>query len=184
MTKKQKLTNRKIISNNIFVLKMVHRAAPWYIPVYLGFNVLWAAANFLSSSYILRYVINGIQDGKTFSELVMAIILLLTAEVSIQISGIIWGYIVSPRADIKIRAYVNNIIYDKAASVDLSCFENPEFYDTYVKATGEGAGHVYDAIYTLGRVIWSAVSILANGFLIFAIDPILIIFAVIPLVMS
>ena len=73
--KKQKVS--KILSNNIFMLKLIWKAAPLYIPISVFLTIAWPFLNFLQSSYMLRYVINGVQEGKTFGALAPFVIIIL-----------------------------------------------------------------------------------------------------------
>ena len=71
--KKPKLPLGKVLSDNIFVLKIVHRAAPWYMPTYFGWSVFGSIINFLSGSYLLRLVINKMQDPDALTSVLLYI---------------------------------------------------------------------------------------------------------------
>ena len=66
--------------------------------------------------------------------------------------------------------------------MELACFENASFYDTYVKATAETTNRAFDVMDTMFDIIWTIIMIIATGILLFTIDPIFLIFAFIPLI--
>ena len=130
---------------------------------------------------MLRYVINGVQEGKPFSELALFMVILFAALIVSNILAQLWWNVISQKMRFRISEKINIMLFDKAAQVDLECFENPEFFDSYVKAANEGANRAFQVLNSLDRVIWCFVTISANTFLIFVIDPVLIFLSVIPL---
>lgn len=68
--------------------------------------------------------------------------------------------------------------------MDLACFEDPKFYDKYVKAAGEASQRTGQVLATLNRIVQYIFTLSAMSFVIFTIDPVLIVFAVIPFVTS
>ena len=63
---KIKMPIGRIISNNVFMLRMAHRSVPGLLGSEIIFAVLGAVTSFLTYTYILRYALNGIAEGKSF----------------------------------------------------------------------------------------------------------------------
>ncbi|MFR8338511.1 MAG: hypothetical protein ACLVAW_18560 [Eisenbergiella massiliensis] len=65
------------------------------------------------------------------------------------------------------------MVFQKAAEVELECYENPKYYDTFVKAMGEmlRPGGRSNALLNVFR---QGISFLANFALIIFIDPVLL----------
>lgn len=94
--KKPKQKFSSIIKNNLFMLKLIHKATPGYIFAYLLNTALWATLDFISYSYMLRYVMNGITQGKPFEKIAVFIITLLGLNILMQVWSRIWWNIISP----------------------------------------------------------------------------------------
>ncbi len=191
MTKDEKEKKKKpkqkflsIIKNNFFMLKLVHKAAPGYIFIYLTNTALWATLDFISYSYMLRYVMNGIQNGLSFKKIAVFIIVLLGINITMQVWSRLWWNIISPRMSYKINAGVSKMIYRKSMSVELACYEDTAFYDKYVKATDAAGSKPYDVLNSFEMLIYSILNISLNTFMIFLIEPMIIFFAFIPLIAS
>jgi len=87
----------------------------------------------------------------------------------------------------KIFKALNNMIFEKAAQVDISCYEDPEFYDKYQRATEILTGGLFIAFsYTFAAVIGGLISFISVIGIVASIDityliflaPILLVFAV------
>lgn len=186
-TKKEKKPKQKIstvVKNNLFMLKLIHKATPGYIFIYLINSALWATLDFISYSYMLRYVMNGIAQGKSFEKIAVFIIALLGINLIMQLWSRIWWNIIQPRMSIKINASIAETIYKKSISVELSCYEDTKFYDKYVKANETATSKPYQVLYSFDILIYSIFNISLNSFMIFFIEPMIILFALIPLGIS
>ena len=72
--KKLKLPLRRIADNNLFMLKMIRGASPWLLGVGIIADILDTCMQFVFSTLILQYVINGISEGKCFEEIARFVI--------------------------------------------------------------------------------------------------------------
>ena len=57
------LKTRRVISNNLFVLKLIHSVAPSYLPTYFLWSVGNAILNFLMNIWLLREIVNRYEEG-------------------------------------------------------------------------------------------------------------------------
>ena len=182
--KKPKLALGKVLSDNVFVLKMVHRAAPWYMPTYFGWSVFGSIVNFLSGSYLLRLVINHLQASKSLTAVLIYIGIIFGLNVLYRI---VIGWISNklyPRYNMRIVEEFQRVLFDKARAVELSCYEDPAFYDKYVKVMDTAYNRSMNVIYALDRLIWNGVSFFANAALLYIIDPWFVVFGLFPLVLG
>lgn len=75
-------------------------------------------------------------------------------------------------------------MFKKVSSVELACFEDPDFYDKYVKAISEATGRTQQVLGSLGDIVYFIFNAFATSFIIFTIDPVLIVFALIHFIVS
>jgi ATP-binding cassette subfamily B protein len=182
--KKPRLPLGKVLSDNLFVLKIVHRASPWYMPTYFGWSVFGSIVNFLSGSYLLRLVINKMQHPDALSSVLLYVGIIFALNVFYRL---LIGWInnkLYPRYNIKIVGAFQEMLFDKARRVELSCYEDPAFYDKYVKVMDTAYNRSMNVIYALDRLIWNGVSFFANAALLYIIDPWFIVFGLFPLLLG
>ncbi len=60
----------------------------------------------------------------------------------------------------------------------MSCYEDKEFYDRYVKAAGDMLNRVHTVLNNLINLIWQIVNLCMFSFFVITIDPWLLVFVV------
>lgn len=182
--KKKKLSPGRTASNNLFALRNIWRASPLYLAVYLGSSLLYGILDFLSESYLLRRVVNGIDSGEDIRGIVRYVLVLGTVMLVCYLGMRLFWNLVSPIEQRKVGAYVEKLLFRQAAEVELACYEDPAFYDKYVKAMDEAYSRMMKVMYTLDNLIARVVALAANSALLFVIDPWLILFGLFPLLLG
>jgi len=181
--KKKKLPFKRKVSNNLFALRAIWEASPIYLLVYLGSSFIYGALDFLSEGYLLRKIVNGIKSGESTEGIITYVAVLgLTCVVIYTVLNWFWN-VISPIKERKVGAHVEKMLFHKAAKVELACYENPSFYDKYVKAMDEAYNRMIKVMRTLDNLIARVIALSANSVLLFIIDPWLILFGLFPLLL-
>ena len=181
---KPKISFRRTVSNNLFMMKLLHKASPGRIAIEMWLWVLEAIIGFFSWQYMLRHIVNGIEEGRDFYDLAGLLIIMTVLNVVLVFVQYLWYQIFSGLYYQKTAKYFQELVYKKAASVDLACYENPEFYDKYMKALNETATRADGVASSCSMIVFEIVRFSANGALLFAIDPVFLLFLVIPILSS
>ena len=182
--KKKKLPFKRTVSNNLFALRAIGTASPIYLAVYLGSSFVYGVLDFLSEGYLLRRIVNGVDGGESIESIVRYVLILGTVcLITYTILNWFWN-VVSPVQRRKVGAYVEKMLFYKSARVELACYENPAFYDKYVKAMDEAYDRILKVMYTLDNLIARVIALSANSVLLFVIDPWLILFGLFPLLLG
>ncbi len=179
---KIKLPLKRIVSNNLFMLKVMHKAAPGLLVTNTLFNAFYSIVDFISGTLLLRYIINGIGNGLSFSTLAIALLCYIIIYLIINfISN--WYYQGKYNTDRnEIHRAVHSLVYKKASEVELACYENPKFYDTFCKAIEECAMRTDEVLNSITQISYMLFRFSANFGLIVAIDPKLLLFVLLPLI--
>ena len=180
---KKKIGWRHTVKNNAYVLKLLWKACPWVIPLTLLDSVLGALHSFIANTYLFKYALNALQEGLPLQRILITIGLML----SFSLVHIIVSTLTSVYRDMgymKVDLYFQAMFQKKAAQLDLACYENAEFYDTYVKAVDQGTNRTYGVLHTVSNALWLAIELTATGILMFTIDPVFILIAALPLVFN
>lgn len=177
-------SNYSVLKNNLYILKQIHTASPGRIALNLVVIILKSISNVLFDVYMLRYVINAIQKGLQFKNIVLFILAIAVYHLFVCIFENHYNEIFAPVSNQKIYKYIQKKLFAQASTVELACFENPEFYDKYVKAISEASNRANGVLSSLGNIVSCFFTVFATSFVIFTIDPILMIFALMPFVVS
>ena len=180
----KKKTKHSTLSNNLYILKQILTASPGRILFDLSGIIITSVSNILLDVYLLKYIINGIQEGLDFKRLVGFILIITAFHIfSTAFSHYYWQKF-APVSNQKIYSHIQKALFEKSSSVELACFEDPDFYDKYVKAISEANNRTQQVLGSLGDIVYFIFNAFATSFIIFTIDPVLIVFALIPFMVS
>ncbi|MHC1694100.1 MAG: hypothetical protein AB9835_02240 [Eubacteriales bacterium] len=171
-----------VLKNNIYILLLIHKASPGRIPLYFLTIFLEVATKFLFNVFLLRLVLNSMQTGGNFSEIVFYIIAVGIVLIIYYLLNNFYTELFVPVSDRLIYSSIQKRIFNKAEQADLSCYENTQFYDTYIKAANETARIAQTVLSSFGGLLFNILTIFSVSLVIFLIDPIFIVFTVIPLI--
>ena len=182
--KKKRLPLRRTVQNNLFALRCIWMGSPLYLIIYLGSSLIYGTLDFLGEGYLLRRIVNGVEAGEDIAG-IMRFVVLLGVVSMITYTALDWFWnVISPVKQRRVGAYVEKMLFRKAAQVELACYENPAFYDKYVKAMDEAYNRIQQVMQTLDDLIARVIALSANSVLLFIIDPWLILFGLFPLVLG
>lgn len=182
--KKKKLPLGRSISNILFALGEVWHTSPSYLFCYFFGSVVYATLNFFMGSYLIRMIVNGVEKSTPAERIITYMIVMTVLTLGIDIFNSLYWNIVSPAQYRRIGANMQKKLFKKASEVELACYETPSFFDKYVRAMDEAYDRVMQVMNTVDGLIWRLISLLCNSFLLFLIDPVLILFGLIPLLLG
>ncbi len=178
---KDSLSFREIFRYNLTALKMVQRASSWYIPITIIMCTISSVINFYSYTWTIRYILNGFQTGEDKGNIIRTILIIFGIQLLSWIVQDIYYALINVKMTNNITKYVRKTLFKKAGEVDLECYENPDFYDKYVKAMDEASDRVFAVISSLTDIVWLVMSVILNGGILIVIDPFLVLFAIFPI---
>ncbi len=135
MKKEKKTARFETLKNVFYAVKVIKQCAPWFIT----FQVLamignWFFTGFIQEILFLRMILKIIEGNGTYKDFVFTVIMFVAAGVLSKFTNNFFDYLLNVRSKIFYKN-LNNRIFDKAKKVDIECYENPEFFDTYKRAT-------------------------------------------------
>ena len=180
--KEKDISAKRVASNTQFALNVVWESAPLYVFVYFFSTVWWGICGFLSETYALRLVVNTAQTAQGIDGVIRFVVILgIVNIVGNAVLNYFWN-VTSWRETRKFTSHAEGMLFRKAAKVELACYENPTFYDKYVKAMNEIHNRIMRTFQATDGMLDKIISLTANSLLLFVIDPWLLVFALLPLV--
>ena len=181
--KKNKINWKRTFKNNKYMLDFIIKVSPGILILEFISTVLMAISTFFTTTYLYKYAFDALQKGESIKN----IVIFLVGFFAFSIFSKVFGHICDSYIQInfpKVEAHIQNILHKKAATVDLACFENTEFYDTYVKAVDEAGQRVMAVKNSIMDIVWAFVYGASILTVVFTIDPIFILIALIPLLFT
>lgn len=176
-----------VIKNIIYAFKILYKCHKpfmlWQILAQCSYMIFTL---FIQSVLFLKTLLSAIEGSEDFRYYVKILLIFFAIGIVNELIAVYTDYkgLVDQK---KIFKALNNMIFEKAAEVDISCYEDPEFYDKYQRATEILTGGLFIAFsYTFAAVIGGLISFISvigivasinTAYLIF-LAPILLVFAV------
>ena len=159
-----KITMKRAMENNWFLLKIAFQEAP----LYTFFELQSAAQHrfivFVEHVYMIGFIIDCIQYEKPFWHVFLFVTIVFLV---VSIWSNLWqNYTlakIKPAALEKIYKRIRTELFQKAAGMDLENYDNPEYYNEFVWAMSEANGRVLPVIQTFSQLFGEIVGILVIG---------------------
>ena len=155
---------RRVLQNNLFLLKIALRIAPYYTIQRLLAESKNRVVVFVEHVYLIGFVIDSILSGRPFVEVfafILGVFLVVVCWVNI------WGMVVATRIEPHAKQRINQRIrielYRKAAAMDLKGYDDPTYYNDFVWAMGEATDRVYAVMDSLSRLLGGIVGAIVVG---------------------
>ncbi len=174
----------KILKNNLYILKLCFKAAPLCVCLKVLADVLNHVISTLISLYFMRYIVEAVQGNKSYGEAFSLILGMFAVKLVASVLDSLGYHVVERIASIKTSALLMEMLYGQAISVDLSCYENPKFYDSYTKANEQITRYAHKALYLATHVIGIFVSMVISVYAIAVSEPLVIFIVVIPVIIE
>ena len=179
--KENKLSFKMVIKDCAYAIKMVVGTAPIAFILRFLLEIINTVSSFIVGTYVVRYIINSFETGLDFKTVALSATVMIAVPLGLQLIINPLIAMVEDIAFLKVDKKVLTKLYDKCTDVELACFENPEFYDKYVKATNEITWRMWNLTWTITNLFGAILSMLLYGSLLFTMDFVFIIFAILPL---
>ena len=183
--KEPKLKLGRIISNNLYMLRIMHETAPWYMPVDFVLTLAFSVTEFFSGAFMLKVIVDGLEEeGASAGWLFFFVALLFVIHLLLNVFQNYFFNVLSIPMTSRINMKLKKQMFEKMRAVELSCYEDPAFYEKYVKAMAESSNRAFGVLYNFEGLMNQLFSLVANAILLCSIDPFLMIFAIIPFLMG
>lgn len=132
---KNKKKNTNGLKNTLYAVKIIHGCAPGLITArILAQTSYWFFTGFVKEILFLKLLLDVITNKGSFRDYVLLVLMFVGAEFLATGTNCLSDYFIG-----KLRKTfyknLNDRIFHKAVTTDISCFEDPDFYNSYKRAT-------------------------------------------------
>lgn len=173
---------RDNIANNMFVLRLAWSMHPQRVLADFAVQAGRQFANVFFSVYFMKYIIESISIERSFQQIIVFIILTLVLLLALSLLDNWYEHRFRPLSDLRLYEKLYLILFRKAASVELKCFEDHEFYNKYTKAIQEADQRVSAVLDNLSRIIFASLATISIFTVMYSIDRWVVWFALLPII--
>lgn len=166
-----------VFKNIIYALKILYKCHKpfmfWQIFAQCSYMIFTL---FIQSVLFLKVLLSVVEGVGDFTYYVKMLMIFFAVGVLSEVIQVVTDYkgLVGHKIIFK---SLNNMIFEKASKVDISCYEDPEFYDKYQRATEILTGGLFSAFsYTFATLIGGLISFFSVIGIVASIDPMYLLF--------
>ena len=150
--KKERQSLSRMLKNNFYMLRFAAKYVPSYVFWMIVEGVIWGMIHSFTSVIFVKMLFDqigaGSFEGSAFVIGLMAAFSLVTK----FFHHWYWG-IFNPKIRQTLHLRMQEVLFEKARSLDISCYDNPEFYNDFVWAINESDGRVGWIMEDVGKLI-------------------------------
>lgn len=174
----------KALKNNIIMIRYVIKFCPMYVISSLLF-IIFSSVSMIAEVLVIERVISLVMtDGTTIGIVLNSLIkYLIVIGISLLVTRFHQSYL-QPRYRHLWVKKIQRVMFEKAASLDIACFDDPKTYDLFTRALREGDIKGINTFDTFVRFMRNVVIILTLGTYIIFQDILLLILVVVQSTLS
>lgn len=178
--KKNRQSFSSVLGNNLYMLRQVAKYTPGYFVFMIIEGIIWGFIN--SSEAVFTYnLLNSVEYGGDFGKVLLILgIMALFSILAYAFDKWYW-VIFNPLLKQKLHLKMQAELFKKAHSLDIACFDDPEFYNDFVWAMEQSDKRAVEVVEDTGKLINRLVASTTLVSLMMTVEPLL---AVIMLVTS
>ncbi len=143
---------KRILSNNILMAGYVFRYTPRYAWLSVAASVLVAADNIIGNALLINFLYDALAN-----RMPLGTVLLVLAGVGtlLTVRYLLRAFVeedLKPRAQVQLRGRLQQGLYSKAVGLDLACYDDPAFYDSFVWAVSQAEERAFAVFETVQRL--------------------------------
>ncbi len=169
--KKKKETNHSMPSNIFFFVKLLFSVSPLLVIGEFIWGILMILPSRLISVLGVKYIIDVVTEGERlerifYAVLVIAGILIASTVISWLFREFYWNV-----EREKIYYGLNKKLYEKARSLDLESYDNPEFYNNFILTIESSSDNITNLLGLVRMYVANLITLVTISSVLLTIDP-------------
>lgn len=174
------INNKIIIKNVIYIIKLIAKKNFVLLISNIIYPSIKAIIAFISSIWIIEFVINSIQNKRDIKYTTITVLIIFVLQFLSDLYDDWYKYVYYPVVILNIKEKLLQNLYKKSEEVKLECFEDPEFYNQYIKTISEINERIDSIINSISEVFYCTTYFIVNILFIININSVFLIFSIIP----
>ena len=168
----KKIKTGAVIKNNAFLLSLACKHAPLYVTLCVLEGVLWGVHHAVGI-YYTKVLFDMVGRDESFATVIKLIIFMAVYYSLFWIFHYWYWKVQNPTEQKKLQYRIHSVLFDKARSLDLACYDDPEFYNDFVWSINESNERIHKQLTDMGKLINRAVASLLVTTVLVTIHPLL-----------
>ena len=171
------------LRNYLFMLKFVMKSAPFLMICTVVFDAMTELPWVLSNVVLLKYIIDIVSSGTELYRVFIACGLFAGLVILGNLGNTVFYEILMPVQKEKLNKKLYEQIYEKAARMDLSSYDDPKFYNDFVLAMNTMGERIEAIIHDSTTLFTNIIAISTITGIVASIDPMCLVFVTVCILM-
>ena len=182
MRQKKKKEKNRALTNNLYALKLMWQISPRLV-IHGSITQLLGYFEWLFySAFFMRFVINALETEKELQYILTFLAVTISVFASMSLYNNYVNGKVIPEETVVVYQKLNLKLFHKATNVELSCFEDSEFYNRYTLATDQAADRLIATANNLVGSFFGGIAAVFAFMFMFEVDKISVLFILFPII--
>ncbi len=177
-----KLRKSRAVANNLFAMNLLGKICPSMvvhkcISCFLGYFE-WL----FYSAFFMRYVIDSLSNGDSFRKIMVFVVIVASVEGLMALYDRVLVGRIFPVNQAVINRGLYRKLFRKSRNVELSCFEDSDFYDRYTLAMEQADERLITTVEAAFKVVFGAIASICAFKFMYDVDKISVLFVILPVI--
>lgn len=178
----KKKKGRRAIKNNLYALQLLWSICPSLVVHQAVCCMLGYFEWLFYSAFFMRYVINALETKQEFQSIMIFLGVTVVVFASISFYNSYVDGKVMPITTQVVYKKLNLRLFEKSCNVELSCFEDSEFYNKYTLAMDKAGENLIQTVRNIWGVLFGVIAAVASFLLMYEVDKLSVLFILFPII--
>ena len=180
--KQPEIKRTRAIQNNFYALGLLWRICP-SLAVHQGVMRFLGYFEWLFySAFFMRHIINAMEEGESFGRIFVYIVIVVLVYGAMTIYENLYSGAILPVDRTRVNKGLYRKLFRKSRNVELSCFEDSDFYDKYTLAMEQADTRVIGTTEALFKTFFGAIASVCAFVFMYQVDKISVLFIIFPII--
>lgn len=172
----------KVFVNNFYILKIVWKAYPKRVIADFFMSAIDYFSWIFYTVVFIKYILAAIQYQQSFASIVLFVIGTIIIFSALSFYSNWYTTRFRPITDNILYSKLNEMLFDKATEVELACYEDTNFYNTYTLAIKETDTRISSVLDNVSGILFSVIAAIYVFIFMYEIDHYVVLFIAFPLI--
>ncbi len=180
--KEKKASLLEALRSNFYMIGLAFTASPSRVIGEFALGICQNLQRLFFGIVFWEVILGFVEREASFKEVIPFLVFTVAFEFGPVFYRLLFFNVIQPCANHKMYEKLHMRMFEKATDVELECFENPDFYNKYMKATTQIKSRAHTVLWVTSYLI---ASLLSLGYLFYKtvrIDPFGVLLAVFPMI--
>lgn len=172
----------KVFVNNFYILKIVWKVYPKRVIADFFMSAIDYFSWIFYTVVFIKYILASIQYQQSFASIVMFVIGTIIVFSVLSFYSNWYTTRFRPITDNILYSKLNEMLFDKATEVELACYEDTNFYNTYTLAIKETDTRISSVLDNVSAILFAVIAAIYVFIFMYTIDHYVVLFIAFPLI--